>query len=172
MNIKCLRSLMLLLILLSIVVIVPSASGQHCVDYHGHIHWLWSHDIVWAKGVAILDDIVFVGGYYGLHVFDITPPVVPDHIAHPIDNVQMSTHSVIDQYLIVGGNNCLGVYDISSPTLPVFVDTVQFLGEVSDISILGNHVYLACSYGDVRIVNIADPESPYLVGSLETTDWL
>jgi hypothetical protein len=71
----------------------------------------------------------------------------------------------------------VAVLDISDPTTPMQVgkvvvpsrrDTLYGTSEVRDLDISGDRLFAATGVGGFHIVDISDPMSPYLLGSLDT----
>jgi hypothetical protein len=62
----------------------------------------------------------------------------------------------------------LGIYDVSNPAAP-FVVSILDQGAVNayDVDVRDDLAYLACGPAGLRIVDVADPSSPFFIGEVE-----
>lgn len=63
------------------------------------------------------------------------------------------------------------IFDISNPENPVFIKRfAEINSKCNDISVEGNYAYLADGLGGVEVVNVADPNNPFIAGYVYTPD--
>ena len=126
-----------------------------------------------AEDLAISGNHAFVadsGG--GLRIIDITTPASPSEVGHytwtdqPAFGVAARGGYV---YVTTQNNGGLRVLDVSVPESPVEVGACEMLGHGYGVEVEGDYAYVAFGLDGLRIINIADPTKPWLVGSYDTS---
>ena len=71
--------------------------------------------------------------------------------------------------IFIGANPDLNVFDISDPANPVLVAALDLDGDLQNIAISGNYIYISATgtAQELQIFNISNPASPVLVGSYD-----
>lgn len=67
------------------------------------------------------------------------------------------------------GTNTLGILDISNPESPSQIFTIETPGQVADMTLSGDLLFIACNAGGLQVVDVADPRSPRFIGNLPTS---
>jgi len=113
--------------------------------------------------VAVADGFVYLtDSLEGLQVFDVNNPYYP-FIITTIDTYS-SFVAIAGQHLYVASPS-LYIFDISNPYVPIQIGYLG-VGFLSDMIVEGNHAYLVDYNAGLRVVDISDPTSPIVVGSL------
>ena len=133
--------------------------------------------------VLVYGDYLFSSGqlYNGIIVCDISNPGNVEEVTRMDIPTRDCCLEINGNLLFQGINNILTIYDISSPENPVkLVDfELSLSGELStetgweghkmdwsnwahinDIKVSGHYAYVAFGAGDVRVIDITNPESP------------
>ena len=110
------------------------------------------------------------GGYFGLHIFDISDPQNPKWVSWV--NIPGLAYRVVvcDEYAYVGTvpigsyDGSLFIVDITPPGSAYIFNTVDMYYGVYDLAVSGGYAYIAS--GDLLIVDIDPPESGYVMNSV------
>lgn len=121
-----------------------------------------NHTIIrWLLGLSLVFGIMSSTNIFG---FDAENVDYIGHIGGPTDTVFMQNN-----YAYIGEGCSLRVLDMSNPIQPLMLGNVIFPNyTVYDIFVLGNYAYVACGNDGLQIVDISNPNSPYIVGTYDT----
>lgn len=109
--------------------------------------------------------LVVVTSDAGLHTYDVTDPTQPKHLGAAHGGAALTRVEVEGQIAYAaGGNTGLEIYDISDAANPALLSVFETPGTVMDINVSGDHAVIA-NWVDVRVVNVADPATPWLVAA-------
>lgn len=72
-------------------------------------------------------------------------------------------------YVGFNGNDELSLIDVSTPSLPVLISTLNLSGDVTELLVSGDYVYIASesNNSELQIVDVSSPTSPSLVTTLD-----
>lgn len=76
----------------------------------------------------------------------------------------------MEVYVACGYGCGLQVIDKSGSTTPETIGSVSIPTEAKDVSVLGNHAYVADGVAGLQVINITNPASPTIDGSIRTND--
>lgn len=145
---------------------------------------------VMTYDINIKDHYAFIACWWdGLRVVDFSNPDNPTLKAHKLGwfngavpgvdycfaqalDIEGNYLYVID-YMPFEDEDTKGIYifDISNPENPVFIKRfAEINSKCNDVSVEGNYAYLADGLGGVEVVNVADPNNPYIAGYVYTPD--
>jgi hypothetical protein len=125
---------------------------------------------------AILDHIHHPAGDQSYPAIPEAPTINPiSHIGGPVHTVQVQGH-----YVYAGFGQELAVLDITHPSQPKIASSILALGEIQDLYIDGNYLYLAFLSNinntsgvffkaGLQIIDIHNPAVPVQLGSVETS---
>jgi hypothetical protein len=129
----------------------------------------------YARDVATSSKFAFaVDAPTGLYALDPARPGPPDAIGQIQSAAAPSMIEVMEQggkvvACLVGGG-ALQLYDVTDPTKPVHLTNFKTPGgRPTRIALDGVRAYLADGREGVQIVDLSNPSSPALVGSIKTT---
>lgn len=118
--------------------------------------------------IEVLNGYAYAAGLYSLLVLDIDPPGSVNQVAMlSYDWYNKRSIKVHNGYAYFGNGNSLLVADIDPPELTHEVGAHSMTDDVMDVDASGQYLYVANNTGDLQIMNINDPETPYLVQSVE-----
>jgi len=125
-----------------------------------------------AEDVAISGNHAFVADAAGgLRIIDITTPSSPSEVGH-YDWTDQPVFGVAARggyaYVTTQNSGGLRVLDVASPETPVEVGACEMIGHGYGVEVEGDYAYVAFGLDGVRVINIADPTKPWLVGSYDT----
>lgn len=121
-----------------------------------------------AADVGVAGTFAYLAaGRSGLLVLDINNPAQPELVG---EYTQLNDAGGID---IVGNvavvtTNPLTLLDISEPSAPSLLSTFETPGDIQDVAIDGDLVYIADRAEGLRIVDISDPRAPREIGHAPT----
>ena len=75
------------------------------------------------------------------------------------------TSEVVNDLVYMGSGCMFLVIDISNPSQPEKIGELLLAGVLRDITIVGDHAYIAAGEEGLRIINISNPSTSYEVGS-------
>ena len=118
--------------------------------------------------IEVLNGYAYVAGLYSLLVLDIDPPESVTQIGMlPSNWYNKRSINVHNGYAYFGNGNSLLVGDIDPPESIHEVGGYVLTDDVMELDASGQYLYVANFKGDLRIMDIHDPEAPYLVNSVE-----
>ena len=130
-----------------------------------------SSDVI---GLDVVGDYAYLATYYGgmviVNVSDVSNPVFVSKIQ--LNNVNTGSREtweveVRGNYAYLAAGKGLLIVDVTDKTNPVLVSNLDLDAGISqDIALAGNYAYIAMRSQGVRVVDIADPREPRLVGSI------
>ncbi|MES9968695.1 MAG: hypothetical protein ABW092_01590 [Candidatus Thiodiazotropha sp.] len=69
---------------------------------------------------------------------------------------------------VIYGSGLLGILDISDPGQPREISVIETPGQVADITLSGDLLFIACNTAGLQVVDVTDPGAPGFVGNLPT----
>ncbi|UCH35434.1 MAG: hypothetical protein JSV65_03545, partial [Armatimonadota bacterium] len=123
------------------------------------------------QGLAVAGHHVYVAdGRSGLRIVDVSNPAAPTPVGFYLAAGEASEVAVSGSYAyVVDASRGLRVVDVSQPQKPVQVGYWESTKRLfpSGVAILGGYAYIADRYyAHVLIVDVSDPASPWLAGSV------
>lgn len=126
-------------------------------------------------GLDIVENMLFVANRdYGLQIVDVSDPPNPVEIGsydppgYTYDVSVRNNYAYLAVVGISGSTNGLITIDITDPTNPVEAGIYdETIVRVEGVSVLGNYAYLADLYRGLRVINVTNPASPTLAGSVD-----
>jgi hypothetical protein len=153
----------------------PTLAADFKIDspHHDYIHY--------TKDVYVEDGYAYVISATGMHdedqislaIIDVSNPADPRLVEEKTDwRYEHPTAIYVKRdYAYIAKKGGLYIMDVSDPRNPYRIgrcaipDTHWYRG---DIKIRGKYAYLASGKKGLAVVNISNPESPFLVGGFET----
>jgi len=131
-----------------------------------------------AMKICVSGDRAYLAdGPGGLRVFNVSNPAAPTLLA------TFPTTGAIEEVRVVGNRAYLGcnssafppygivqIINVSNPALPVLLGeypTLEAYWWIGGIDLVGTTAYVANGLGGLRVLDVADPSSPTLVGFYE-----
>jgi len=123
-----------------------------------------------SRRAVIRDHTLFVADWFsGLHLYDITEPASPRHLA--AYHTQGSAKGVLvrGDYAYVGDDDHgVQIIDVSNPKQLRKVSEVATPGLAYTMKLDGDNLYLADHRGGFHIISVADIAHPAIIGSVPT----
>ncbi len=123
-----------------------------------------------SRRAVIRDNILFVADWFsGLHLYDISEPASPRHLA--AYHTQGSSKGVLvhgDHAFVADDDHGVQILDISNPRQPRKISEVATPGLAYTMRLAGNYLYLADHRGGFHIISVADIAHPAIIGSAPT----
>ena len=122
-----------------------------------------------AVSVEILNNYAYVlTAGNGLHIVNFSNPETPYLLATlPIPgtgkDVMLSDSGV---YAYVAASDSVEIVDLSTLEAPAIIGSVATPGTAQDLAVSGNYLYVADGSQGIQVVDVSDPASPTIVGSL------
>lgn len=139
---------------------------------------LVSHDPVGRYyGLAIRGNHVFTVGSAGLRIFDVADPTDPYSIGHcnfegdPLGIALAGNYAFVSSSESNHDYSALTVIDISDLEHPVEISSCETPGQAHKIYHEGQYVYLADGDAGLQIINVSNPESPYIEQNVGNPGW-
>jgi hypothetical protein len=115
----------------------------------------------YAVDVKIRGDYSYIAdGYSGLTIIDLVGNMSVGGYVTPDAALALAISG--DQAIIACGDGGLQIVNISDPQNPFLSSSLDTLGRVYDVDVMGKYVYAACGESDLKIIDISDPETPLL----------
>ncbi len=126
-----------------------------------------------ALGVAVKNQYAYVSDKSsGLQVINISDPTSPELIgnyANPAYPGRRMGKMALQEYLLfVDGDSVIEILDISEPTIPEFLGVVSASTGNYDLTVAGDHLYLAHSWSGIEVIDITDPTAPTSVSTYDS----
>ena len=116
------------------------------------------------KGIAYVAD-----WFSGLHLYDISDPKQPRHIANFHTPGSSKGVVVENGYAYVGDDDHgLQIVDVSNPEQPTKVASLQTTGLAYTLKKVGNLIYLADHRGGFDIIDVSQVNQPVMLASYDT----
>ncbi len=143
--------------------LAPSAVAE-CIDYASYLHWVSSLELGAPFDVVAADETVYVaGGPEGLLVVDVSDPLDPMILA-ALDTPSWAAGLALDGATgFVADVSSLEIVDLSDPGDPRPLGSVATPGDAVDVAVSSGFAYVADSGWGLRVVDVSDPESPFIV---------
>jgi len=126
--------------------------------------------------VELQGELAFVPGKGGsIAVIDVSRPDRPEIVWHQRDARALfdaETVLPLDDYLLLGTDDLISI-DVRDPRSPRFAGRASDPARIRRINGMikwGDHVFAACKHGWVGAFDVSRPESPSLVGALNTRE--
>lgn len=123
-----------------------------------------------SRRAVIRDNILFVADWFsGLHLYDISDPASPRHLANY--HTQGSSKGVLvrgDYAFVADDDHGVQILDIKNPKQPRKISEVATPGLAYTMKLVGDYLYLADHRGGFLIISVADIAHPAVVGSAAT----
>ncbi len=136
----------------------------------------YADDIVLAGGVAYLGDGT------SLRIIDVANPAGPMEIGfHPTASayeeivgldVAGNLAYLVTQRISGGGTKGLRVIDVSDPAAPVEIGFLDTFNEAYDVSVSGDHAFVAARTAGLRVIDVSDPANMVEVGFANPDEWI
>jgi hypothetical protein len=121
-------------------------------------------------GANTFGDLAFATDWEaGIHIYDIHNPAAPLEVGL-LPLLEKMVFAVLDSdsVLYTAGGEGLLTADLRDPTHPVVLGVCNLPGTYW-IEIHDTLAYLACGGAGLKVVSVANPQAPYLVGQYETS---
>jgi len=127
-----------------------------------------------GNGLLLNDPFLYVYGYAGLDVVDVSDPSIPGYLKSLTDQ-SIFNLALYGNYLLAAGQRYLGVYDLSKPEFPRLVSQYDAGQDVSLFTVVGYQNYLYASgllntaAGTARnlVLDFSDPTEPREIAAYE-----
>ncbi|HEU0283410.1 MAG TPA: hypothetical protein VFQ99_06460, partial [Gallionella sp.] len=123
-----------------------------------------------SRRAVIRDNILFVADWFsGLHLYDISEPASPRHLA--AYHTQGSPKGVLvrgDYAYVADDDHGVQIIDVSNPKQLHKVSEVATPGLAYTMKLDGDNLYLADHRGGFHVVSVADIAHPVIIGSAPT----
>ncbi len=123
-----------------------------------------------SRRAVIRDHILYVADWFsGLHLYDITEPVSPRHLA--AYHTQGSAKGVLvrgDYAFVADDDHGVQIIDVSDPNQLHKISEVATPGLAYTMKLDGDNLYLADHRGGFHIISVADIAHPAIIGSAPT----
>lgn len=116
------------------------------------------------RDVAIENDRLYVQQSGEVNVFDLSEPANPQELGQ-YGSVYGTVFSVVDQHIYVQDGSELIIIDATDAFAPLEVSRTQ-VGYLGAFSIANSHAYLVNDDNQLMILDVSDPSSPAMTGSL------
>jgi hypothetical protein len=121
--------------------------------------------------IAIDDDLVFVSAYLELviyRMYDSGALSWQGALSFGPNSLPRKLIPKQDFAFLSYGTDLLGILDISNPSRPREISIIETPGQVADITLSGDLLFIACNAAGLQVVDVANPRSPRFVGNLPT----
>lgn len=123
-----------------------------------------------SRRAVIRDHTLFVADWFsGLHLYDITEPASPRHLA--AYHTQGSSKGVLvrgDYAYVADDDHGVQIIDVSNPKQLRKISEVATPGLAYTMKLDGDNLYLADHRGGFHIISVADIAHPAIIGSAPT----
>jgi hypothetical protein len=133
-----------------------------------------------ATDVFVRDDYAYVAGSIedSIEILDISDSSNPEPLGTITDATQLNDPQALfvngDYAYVVGASSDFTIVDITnniSPTVVSNIDNATYFSSSTSIYIAGKYAYITASASNrLTIVEISDPNNPFIVGSLAGLD--
>lgn len=120
-------------------------------------------------GVAIRDDLAYVGIGHRLEIFDVSDPAQPASLGQTEPLAEIIEHlALYNDYALAATLSGLQIIDVSNPAAPVLLTTYSLPGRyVNEFVVSGNYAFIAKERdydstpggGGLHILDISDPQN-------------
>jgi len=140
----------------------PDSGSTGALDYIGSFNVI-SNGV--PQGIAIKDEILFVGDGQMIRALDVGNPASPAQLSQfPTSSSNYVTGLAIKgNYLYGVFENRLRVFDIASAISPAEAGTLSLGGSCRDIAIFGDYAFVGKYSDGLIVLDISNPTSPQIV---------
>lgn len=118
-------------------------------------------------GLAVGPNTLYVSDYSQLRIYDITVAAQPVLIYSQSTSSFSRGLALDGNWLYAAYSSRVDIYDVSDPSNPRFAHRLQ-ISDVQNISLQGNHLYIACGNQGVFVYRRTPAETLQMVGSYNT----
>jgi hypothetical protein len=104
----------------------------------------------------------------GLQIIDFSDPTNPSIIGAVDTALYARGCALRSHYIYVADASDIAVIDVADRTHPVLVNSVPVQGRAMAVAMQGNLLFLAAEHGGLQLFDVSIPESPVLVGQVQT----
>jgi len=143
--------------------------GLYTADISDPEHPSVLGEITSVTGITGLDvhgARAYLAGESALSIVDVSAPSAPTTVSTFPTSTSPQDVLVVGERAYVACSSALDIIDISDETAPVLM-SATYGGHGTRIDHYGDHVYVGRRNLPVRIVNVADPADPHLVGLVD-----
>jgi hypothetical protein len=148
----------------SLVFVADGSPGLTILDVSqpGNIQYVSEADVLNSYYVTVREPYVYVTGYDGIRIVDVSNPSSPVVAARSFE--EGYGLDVVGDYAYVGGSmDGLRVYDVTTPGALVQINLIGSLVGAVDVAAANGHLYVATGYR-LDVMDLVDPVSPSTVG--------
>ena len=133
----------------------------------------WAYAVGGIHTVCVQGSRAYVGGTFGLAVFDVTDPSAPVSLGElgtlstPIGDIQIVGSLAYTTCYQAGWQ----VFDVSNPQQITRVGGSDTPGNAWHLKVAGAYAYVADEATGVLVFNVSNPASPTLVATCDTPDY-
>ena len=124
-----------------------------------------------VSAVAVSDTLAYIGEGGAVTILDNRNPASPVRLSYfllPSDPAYVvSNIQVAGTLVYVTADRTLYILDASDPAHPAVRSSIDLPGSLADLQVRDNLVYLAADLQGLQIVDVSNPSTPTLVGSLQ-----
>jgi hypothetical protein len=169
------KNLTFYLVIFGIFATCMSAGDQVTAESFSYVNY--NVDLIKQLSWTMMFNVAIDGNYaycamtYGLMIVDINNPSSPAFVSKlelPSRWASMGVAAAGD-FAYVVNNEGLHIIDVTDPYAPELKSTFSLVGSGFDVVIEGDLAYVGAA--GLQIVNIANAEAPYLVGSYYTYEY-
>jgi len=158
-------------------VVGDSGSGFSLIDVSSPSspYFIGSVDTLGAASIAVSGHYAYVGNSFpGLQVVDVSDrsaPKIVGSVQTPHGSVRDVVISGDYAYLAAGS---LEVMNVAIPWYPFIVGSTGgvLLGSTQAVAVSGSYAYVVCTDDGLKVIDISNPSSPQVVGSLPTDNYM
>ena len=121
-----------------------------------------------AQGVYVVGNYAYIVGGGKFQIMDFSKISNPEIIGSSNISESIKYIYVNGNYAYICGGTVFQVVNVSSPQLPTLSGSLNSLKNAYSLSFSGTHIYIADSESGLYSVDISDPNSPRVVGEVET----
>ena len=117
------------------------------------------------SSISVEESIAYVGCYSGLFSIDICDLTNPT-ILNCIDDLSVRDLTFNNNFLYACANGSVQIYYVYDPANPLLISTWVSSNFPEAITIYDNCAYVSDKYGGLKILDISNPMSPFLINTL------
>jgi hypothetical protein len=126
----------------------------------------------YVPGFDVSENYAYIGveddATKALHIIDISDPLLPlPGSIYTLTNIPsqpfLEAIEVNGNLALVGYTWGLQLLDITQPLAPVHLSDIEICGEIVDLQMVADRVYVACRSNGAQIIDISDPSHPQII---------
>ncbi len=140
----------------------PDSASPGALDFVGSFNVITNGV---PQGIAMKDDILYVGDGQMIRALDVGNPSSPSQLAHfpTASSNYVTGMAVKGNFLYCVFENRLRVFDIASVVSPAEAGTLSLGGSCRDIAIFGDYAFVGKYSDGLIVLDISNPTSPQIV---------